>query len=231
MHQLLQDDEPVAGARAARGTAGRTFLLTADHAGRAIPRSLGRLGLPESELERPHRLGHRHRRRHRAPVGGAGCHRRAADLFAPGDRLQSRSDGAELDPRDQRGDRRSPAISACRPSSARRGVEAIFEPYHARIRGPAGCAPGGRRGAPCYVAMHSFTPVFKGESRGDAGRRAVQPRRPAGEDHAGTAARRGRSDGRRQRALRGQRRHRLRRAGARASGAACRTSRSRSART
>ena len=35
----------------ARGWAS-DFLLTADHAGRAIPRRLGQLGLPDSELER-----------------------------------------------------------------------------------------------------------------------------------------------------------------------------------
>jgi len=43
-------------------------------------------------------------------------------------------------------------------------VTEIFEPYHARIRAllDARLAAGRRT---IYVAMHSFTPVFKGESR------------------------------------------------------------------
>ena len=41
---------------------------------------------------------------------------------------------------------------------------AIFEPYHARIRALLDARQAaGRRTV--YIAMHSFTPVFKGESR------------------------------------------------------------------
>ena len=48
--KLLQGDDP-APVRVHCETGMSDFLLTADHAGRAIPRSLGRLGLPERELE------------------------------------------------------------------------------------------------------------------------------------------------------------------------------------
>ena len=73
---LLAAGRAGAGARAAGAAAPSDFLLTADHAGRMIPRRLGRLGVPESELGRhiawdigiagvTERL-----------VGRAGCHRR-----------------------------------------------------------------------------------------------------------------------------------------------------------
>src|SRR5262249_2232140 len=51
MPQLLRDDEP-SPVRVLREHAESDLFLTADHAGRAIPRSLGRLGLPDSELAR-----------------------------------------------------------------------------------------------------------------------------------------------------------------------------------
>ena len=88
MTELLAPDE-ASPVRVLREAGGSPLFLTADHAGRAIPRALGRLGLPDSELDTTYRLGHRHRRRHRTSVGRAGCHRGAAALFATGDRLQS----------------------------------------------------------------------------------------------------------------------------------------------
>ena len=52
-----------------QNAAGRSpFLFTSDHYGRLIPKPLGDLGLPESELVAPHRLGHRHCRRRDAAV-------------------------------------------------------------------------------------------------------------------------------------------------------------------
>ena len=41
---------------------------------------------------------------------------------------------------------------------------AIFDPYHARIRALLDARQAARRRT-VYIAMHSFTPVFKGESR------------------------------------------------------------------
>ena len=49
--KLLQDDDP-APVHVLRESGASDFLLTADHAGRAIPRCLGQLGLPEHELSR-----------------------------------------------------------------------------------------------------------------------------------------------------------------------------------
>ena len=48
---LLAADEP-SPVRMLRPDGSSPFLLTADHAGRAIPRRLGDLGLPAGELER-----------------------------------------------------------------------------------------------------------------------------------------------------------------------------------
>ena len=78
------------------------FFLTCDHAGRAIPRRLGQLGLAETGHVASHRLGYRHRRGRAPAVDSARRGADRADLFAAGDRLQSRPVGAELDPGDQR---------------------------------------------------------------------------------------------------------------------------------
>src|SRR5687767_8472948 len=48
---LLAEGDP-APLRVLRPAGTSQFVLTADHAGRAIPRRLGNLGLPESELAR-----------------------------------------------------------------------------------------------------------------------------------------------------------------------------------
>src|SRR6266404_9776752 len=49
--RLIGEGDP-APVRVLQPTGGSEFFLTADHAGRAIPRRLGSLGLPESELAR-----------------------------------------------------------------------------------------------------------------------------------------------------------------------------------
>ena len=50
-YRLLDADEP-APVRELRPDGASDFFLTADHAGRLIPRRLGTLGLPDSELGR-----------------------------------------------------------------------------------------------------------------------------------------------------------------------------------
>jgi predicted N-formylglutamate amidohydrolase len=139
------------------------FLLAADHAGRAIPRRLGVLGLPASELER-----------HIAwDIGIAGTSRLLADALDAFLILQSYS-RLVIDCN------RSPAV----PSSisevsestgipGNRGVAAaerqariaeIFEPYHRRLAAELDARE--RRGRETIlIAMHSFTPVFKGVAR------------------------------------------------------------------
>ena len=110
---------PRAGARGMRG--GRV-----EHPAHRRPRGTRDPAKPRTSrlagerIGQAHRLGHRHRRCDRTLVCGAGCHSRAADLFAPGDRLQSRPVGADV--RFPRSARRPkyPATAACRPHNARR---------------------------------------------------------------------------------------------------------------
>ncbi|HEY7578766.1 MAG TPA: N-formylglutamate amidohydrolase [Acetobacteraceae bacterium] len=162
MTKLLAPDEP-SPVRLLREDGRSALFLTADHAGRAIPRSLRRLGLPGEELER-----------HIAwDIGIAGVTERLSCALDATAVLQTYS-RLVIDCN------RNPAVPSSIPeiSEATRipgnlGLtpeqrhvrwEAIFAPYHARIRSllDARQAAGRRT---IYVAMHSFTPVFKGESR------------------------------------------------------------------
>ncbi|HEY3846074.1 MAG TPA: N-formylglutamate amidohydrolase [Acetobacteraceae bacterium] len=159
---LLAADEP-SPVRVLREFGASDFLLTADHAGRMIPRGLGCLGLPESELGR-----------HIAwDIGIAGVTERLAAALDATAVLQTYS-RLVIDCN------RNPAVASAMPevsettpipgnvglSAADRAarVRSIFEPYHARIEALLDArAAAGRR--TLLAAMHSFTPVFKGESR------------------------------------------------------------------
>ena len=145
------------------GSGTSPFLLTSDHYGRAIPRILGDLGLPASELER-----------HIAwDIGIAGV----ADAL-------SRQLGAHLIAQ-----RYSRLVIDCnRPPSATSSIpvisdatavranedlsqdaaqarrQAIFEPYHRRIAETIDRRL--REGKPVVlVSLHSFTPVYAGVIR------------------------------------------------------------------
>jgi len=145
------------------GSGASPFLLTSDHYGRAIPRILGDLGLPASELER-----------HIAwDIGIAGV----ADAL-------SRQLGAHLIAQ-----RYSRLVIDCnRPPSATSSIpvisdatavranedlsqdaaqarrQAIFEPYHRRIAETIDRRL--REGKPVVlVSLHSFTPVYAGVIR------------------------------------------------------------------
>ena len=64
---LLAPDEP-GPVRVLRDGGASDFVLTADHAGKAIPRRLGDSGRRDGRPRAPYRLGHRDRRRDGAPV-------------------------------------------------------------------------------------------------------------------------------------------------------------------
>lgn len=159
---LLDADDP-APVRVLRADGRSDFLLTADHAGRAIPRRLGTLGLPPAELDR-----------HIAwDIGIAGVTERlsasldAAAVFQTYSRLVidcNRSPEVESS---------ISAISEATEIPGNRGISEaerlarrreIFEPYHSRIRALLDTRQAAKRRT-VLVAMHSFTPVFKGESR------------------------------------------------------------------
>jgi predicted N-formylglutamate amidohydrolase len=163
MPQLLQDDE-ASPVRVLREHASSDLFLTADHAGRSIPRSLGRLGVSESELDR--HIGW--------DIGIAAITERLSATLDATAVLQTYSRLVIDCNRDPSVPSSIPEISEATPIPGNVGLsedqraarrDAIFAPYHARIEALLNARrDAGRRTV--YVAMHSFTPVFKGESRG-----------------------------------------------------------------
>jgi predicted N-formylglutamate amidohydrolase len=160
--KLLRDDDP-SPVRTLREAGRSDFLLTADHAGRAIPRSLGRLGLPASDLDR-----------HIAwDIGIAGVTERLSAALDATAVLQTYSRLVIDCNRDPSVASSIPEISEATAIPGNLGLsqearaarrQEIFEPYHARIRALLDAREAAARRT-VFVAMHSFTPVFKSESR------------------------------------------------------------------
>ncbi len=160
--RLLAADEPDP-VRVLRSGGASDLFFTADHAGREIPRRLGRLGVPESELTR-----------HIAwDIGIRGVTERLSAGFDATAVLQTYS-RLVIDCNRAPGEPSAmPEISEHTPIPGNRALSAadkatrigeIFTPYHDRIAAMLDArAEAGRRTV--YIAMHSFTPTFKGESR------------------------------------------------------------------
>jgi predicted N-formylglutamate amidohydrolase len=159
---LLGEGDP-APVRVLRPTGASDFFLTADHAGHAIPRQLGDLGLPESELKR-----------HIAwDIGIAGVTELLARTLDATAVLQAYS-RLVIDCNRHPGWASSiPGISeltqipgneALRPAEREARRREIFLPYHRRIADLLDRRKTAARRT-VLVAMHSFTPVFKGETR------------------------------------------------------------------
>jgi len=156
--ELLGDDEPPVFRVLNPGAAG-PFLLTADHAGRRIPRLLGDLGLQEPDLSR-----------HIAwDIGIAGVTERLAEALGAVAILQTYSRLVIDCNRQPHVPSAFPAVSEATAIPGNAGLTevektarraAIFEPYHAEIRRLIKML-----GRPVYVAMHSFTPVYLGVAR------------------------------------------------------------------
>jgi len=157
---LLTPEDP-APVRVLRETATSDFFLTADHAGRAIPQRLGDLGVSATE-----------RQRHIAwDIGIAGVTEHLSALLDATAVLQTYSRLVIDCNRHPSWSSAIPEISEHTPipgnhdlSAADRAarVDAIFTPYHSRIGSLLDARNGGRT---IVVAMHSFTPSFKGQSR------------------------------------------------------------------
>jgi predicted N-formylglutamate amidohydrolase len=160
MHMLGNDEPPVFDVVHTDATS--PFLLTADHAGRVIPRKLGDLGVSPADMER-----------HIAwDIGISAVTRGLADALDATAILQ-RYSRLVIDCN------RQPSVPSAFPeiSEATRipgniGLsdadklarrQAIFDPYHREI-GRLLTAREGRR--TIYVAMHSFTPVYLQKARG-----------------------------------------------------------------
>ena len=155
---LLRDDEaPVYELLREGGKS--PFLLTADHAGRLIPRALGDMGVPPAEMDR-----------HIAwDIGIAGVTRRLSEALDATAILQAYSRLVIDCNRQPHVASAFPAVSEATPVPGNEGLDeagkaarraAIFDPYHGAI---------GRliaaRGRTVYVAMHSFTPVYLAQAR------------------------------------------------------------------
>ncbi|MEJ0020265.1 MAG: N-formylglutamate amidohydrolase [Acetobacteraceae bacterium] len=159
---LLAPDEP-SPVRVLREQGRSALFLTADHAGRAIPRSLGRLGLPDREMER-----------HIAwDIGIAGVTELMSAALDATAVLQTYSRLVIDCNRDPAVPSSIPEVSELTAVPGNLGLsaeqrdarrDAVFAPYHARIVSLLDARQAAGRHT-VYVAMHSFTPVFKGESR------------------------------------------------------------------
>jgi predicted N-formylglutamate amidohydrolase len=159
---LLGLDEP-APFEVVNHEARSPFLVTCDHAGRRVPRSLGTLGLPESELER-----------HIAwDIGAAGVARLLAAELGAFLILQTYSRlvidcNRPLGARDSMTaiseDTVIPSNVDVRREDAERRVRSIFTPYHERIR--LELERRAQADEPTvFLAVHSFTPAFRGVAR------------------------------------------------------------------
>jgi predicted N-formylglutamate amidohydrolase len=144
--------------------AGRSvFFLTCDHAGRAIPRRLDRLGLPDHET-----------RRHIAwDIGIGGVGRRLSQLLDAAVILQTYSRLVIDCNRDPKVPSSIPEISETTEIPGNRGlteaartarVNAIFGPYHDTIAAALDRRAAADRTS-VLVALHSFTPVFMSVAR------------------------------------------------------------------
>ena len=154
----LEDPPPV---RVLRETGASDFFLTADHAGRVIPKALGQLGVSDAEMQR-----------HIAwDIGIAAVTEHLSELLDATAVLQTYSRLVIDCNRDPSWPSAMPEISehtaipgnlnlSADAKAAR--VKAIFKPYHDRIGGLLDARAQRRT---LLIAMHSFTPSFKGESR------------------------------------------------------------------
>jgi predicted N-formylglutamate amidohydrolase len=160
--KLLQDGDPPP-VRVLRENGRSDLFLTADHAGRVIPRRLGRLGLPADELIR--HIGW--------DIGIASVTEHLSTALDATAVLQTYSRLVIDCNRDPTVASSIPEVSEITLVPGNRDLTAveraarqaeIFAPYHARIGGLLDARQAAARRT-VYIAMHSFTPVFKGESR------------------------------------------------------------------
>ncbi len=159
---LLAPDEP-SPVELLREGGTADIVLTADHAGRRIPRALRQLGVPDAEMDR-----------HIAwDIGIAAVTRLLSQALDATAVLQTYSRLVIDCNRNPDWPTAIPAVSEYTPipgnealTAADRAarVAAIFTPYHDRITALLDARKAaGRRTV--LVAMHSFTPSFKGERR------------------------------------------------------------------
>lgn len=139
------------------------FLVICDHAGNVLPKSLSNLGLGDADLKR-----------HIAwDIGVAGVAERLAPLLSAFTILQTYSRlvidcnrplGVESSIVQESEYTRIPGNLQVSPAAARSRADAVFYPYHRRIERELERREGMALET-VLVALHSFTPVFKGVAR------------------------------------------------------------------
>jgi predicted N-formylglutamate amidohydrolase len=159
---LLEPDEPDP-VTIENESGASVFFLTCEHAGRAFPRRLGRLGLSEAETLR-----------HIAwDIGIGAVGRELSRLLNAAVILQTYSRLVIDCNRDPKVPSSIPEISEDTEIPGNRGLDkaaraaradAIFRPYHNAIAAALDRRAAANRPT-ALVALHSFTPVFKGVSR------------------------------------------------------------------
>lgn len=159
---LLADGEPPPVSVYREGGAA-PFVLTCDHAGRRVPARLGRLGLDEAEFDR-----------HIAyDIGASAVSRTIADRL-DAILIEQAYSRLVIDCNRPTGSESSmPTISESTPIPGNVGlsegerearIAALFRPYHAAIEAVLDRRKAEGRPS-VLIAMHSFTPVFKGVAR------------------------------------------------------------------
>jgi predicted N-formylglutamate amidohydrolase len=159
---LLDPDEPHPVAFD-NETGSSVFFLTCDHAGRAFPRRLDRLGLPPAETVR-----------HIAWDIGIGAVGVELSRLLDAALVRQHYSRLVVDcNRDPGVPSSIPEISETTTIPGNQGLderaraaryEAVFHPYHAALAAALDRRRAAGR-ASVLVALHSFTPVFKGEAR------------------------------------------------------------------
>ena len=158
---LLANEEPPALVVNADGRS--PFVLVCEHASNRLPRRLGSLGVPASELERhiAWDLGAEHvaRRLSRltdAPLVLQRYSRLAYDCNRPPDSADAMPEISETTA--------IPGNRNLSPADKLARIGEIYRPFHAAVAELLdGRAAGGVRSL--VVSIHSFTPVYKGERR------------------------------------------------------------------
>ncbi len=162
LHRLLASDEPhPVDCRRLDGPS--DFFLTCDHAGRRLPRKLGDLGLGAADLDR-----------HIAwDIGAAGLAERMSERLGAALVLQRYSrlvidcNRPPTAPSSIATLGEGTGIPGNREVSAHQAharLREVFDPYHDRIDAELELRRlAGRRAV--LVSVHSFTPIFNGESR------------------------------------------------------------------
>src|SRR5262245_11527070 len=154
-HPLLEgEDEPVIVVNADGPS---HIFLVCEHAGRAIPRKLGTLGLNESELDRhiaydlgAESVSRRLSRLLDAPLVLQRYSRLVQDCNRPPEAPSAMPEISELT--------EIPGNAGLTAQEREARTAAIYEPFHAAVTALLDSRQAGGHG-PIFVAIHSFTPV------------------------------------------------------------------------